>query len=221
MQINRHRLKPPLESSSGCEEKRNEKGMKRFWKISITPSFPSPSSWSLRCELIAQELLFNWPSICTAPWRLILAGQREEEGGKKGWQMGSVSLRYPVIRSDQPSPYSFPPSDVTGQTEDQPLPLSFRVNRGRYVLPPPQHSLYHPWEGNRGMKRSRKKNKMFEVIVFSIFFFCLGERVIVWEHILQRDSLSQRYRQLYREWSNGEKHCKSGTKDYFPQTPSL
>lgn len=177
MQINRHRLKPPLESSSGCEEKRNEKGMKRFWKISITPSFPSPSSWSLRCELIAQELLFNWPSICTAPWRLILAGQREEEGGKKGWQMGSVSLRYPVIRSDQPSPYSFPPSDVTGQTEDQPLPLSFRVNRGRYVLPPPQHSLYHPWEGNRGMNRGAgRRTRCFphyresdSFIVFSIF----------------------------------------------------
>lgn len=130
MQINRHRLKPPLESSSGCEEKRNEKGMKRFWKISITPSFPSPSSWSLRCELIAQELLFNWPSICTAPWRLILAGQREEEEGKKGWQMGSVSLRYPVIRSDQLPTLSLP---LTSQGRQRINPSPFRFGSTEVV----------------------------------------------------------------------------------------
>lgn len=89
--------------------------------MSKTPNFRNPSTNPFSLELISSlQISRESLSVRGLPLaRLILVGQMRKGrvvvkagGGEVEWQMGSVSLRYPVISQPQPSPYySF--SDVT------------------------------------------------------------------------------------------------------------
>lgn len=147
--------------------------------MSKTPNFRNPSTNPFSLELISSlQISRESLSVRGLPLaRLILVGQMRKgrvvvKGGGVEWQMGSVSLRYPVISQPQPSPYySF--SDVTHvrQRINHPHPsppsphlyLSFRVNRGRtrYVhLTVFDSRVILPLESSSAL-RPKKKDRPF------------------------------------------------------------
>lgn len=147
--------------------------------MSKTPNFRNPSTNPFSLELISSlQISRESLSVRGLPLaRLILVGQMRKgrvvvKGGGVEWQMGSVSLRYPVISQPQPSPYySF--SDVTQvrQRINHPHPsppsphlyLSFRVNRGRtrYVhLTVFDSRVILPLESSSAL-RPKKKDRPF------------------------------------------------------------
>lgn len=143
--------------------------------MSKTPNFRNPSTNPFSLELISSlQISRESLSVRGLPLaRLILVGQMRKGRvveGEVEWQMGSVSLRYPVISQPQPSPYySF--SDVTQvrQRINHPHPppphlyLSFRVNRGRtrYVhLTVFDSRVILPLESSSAL-RPKKKDRPF------------------------------------------------------------